>query len=165
MKNLTLLSPLLLTASLLLPGLSSADSQKVIKAENDKPMLVYKNPTCGCCGAWIEHLEQAGFHPIAKHPKDLNNIKEEWNIEARYQSCHTAIKDGFVFEGHIPAKYIRQFLNNPPANARGLAVPAMPLGSPGMEMGRRFSPYIIYQLQNDGSQTVFAEIKEFKDQH
>ncbi|WP_369802079.1 DUF411 domain-containing protein [Microbulbifer sp. Q7] len=82
------------------------------------------------------------------------------------QSCHTSVSaDGYVFEGHIPAKLIRQFLRNPPAGARGLAVPAMPLGSPGMEVGDRFTPYKVLQLNRDGSTSVYANIDHFEQQH
>ena len=77
----------------------------------------------------------------------------------KWQSCHTAVtKGGYVFEGHIPAKYIEQFLASPPEGALGLAVPGMPLGSPGMEMGGRFTPYDIVLMNKDGSSSVFAHV-------
>jgi len=132
---------------------------------NHHTTTVYKSPTCGCCGRWIEHLESAGFHPLVKHPKNLNTIKNQFNIEPQYQSCHTAVHNDYVFEGHIPVKFIQQFLANPPAGAAGLAVPAMPLGSPGMEAGQRFTPYTVYQLNMDGEPTVYATISRIQEQY
>ena len=74
------------------------------------------------------------------------------------RSCHTAVtSDGYVFEGHVPAKYIAQFLANPPSEAIGLAVPGMPMGSPGMEYQNKFSPYQVMQINKDGSTAVYAE--------
>ena len=122
-------------------------------------MDLYKSPSCGCCGKWAEHAEERGFSLTTHHPADLNKLKLERGIAASYQSCHTAVSaDGFVFEGHIPARLIQQFLAAPPADALGLAVPAMPAGSPGMEMGDRFTPYQVLLLKRDGGAVVFAEI-------
>ena len=122
-------------------------------------MDVFKSPTCGCCGDWIEHMEHAQFSFTVHHPQDLNRIKDERNIKPLYQSCHTAVsKEGYVFEGHIPAKYVRQFLESPPQDALGLSVPGMPLGSPGMEMDDRFTPYQVLLLKNDGTAGVYAEV-------
>lgn len=129
------------------------------------PMIVYKSPNCGCCGAWVDHIEQAGYSAKIQHPKDLNTIKDQLGVSPVYQSCHTAVHGGYVFEGHIPVKFIQQFLDNPPAAATGLAVPAMPLGSPGMEAGQRFTPYTVYQLNTDGEPTVFATISRMEEQY
>ena len=86
-------------------------------------------------------------------------------MPARYGSCHTGVsKDGFVFEGHVPARYIIQFLNNPPADARGLTVPAMPLGSPGMEYNDQFAPYEVLLLKKDGSVEVYAAVESYEQQ-
>lgn len=129
-------------------------------------LSVYKSPTCGCCGGWIEHVEAAGFDTTVYHPADLNQIKADNGILPDYQSCHTSIsKDGYVFEGHIPAKYIQQFLLNPPPGAIGLAVPAMPIGSPGMEMDDRFSPYQVLLINRDGSSEVFAQVGVQENQY
>ena len=125
----------------------------------DIALDVYKSPTCGCCGKWIEHAEQRGFSVSTHHPEDLNQLKVDQGIAPRVQSCHTSVSaEGYVFEGHIPARYIRDFLANPPAGARGLAVPAMPLGSPGMEVKDRFMPYEVLLLQDDGSTAVYAKV-------
>ena len=129
-------------------------------------LSVYKSPTCGCCADWVDHIEAAGFTTSIHHPENLNRIKAERGIAPRYGSCHTAISgQGYVFEGHIPARYIRQFLENPPAAAIGLAVPAMPVGSPGMEMDGRFSPYQVLLLDKDGGHTVFARVATQAEQY
>ena len=144
---------------------SNISSAKVTDTKTTQPVIVYKSPKCGCCSEWVEHLEKAGFHPLVKHPEDLSVIKSQFNIESQYQSCHTDVHGDFVFEGHIPAKFIQKFLDNPPSGATGLAVPAMPLGSPGMEMGERFTPYTVYQLNDNGQLTIFAEVSRMEDQY
>ena len=129
-------------------------------------LTTYKSATCGCCKLWVEHADNSGFDVDARNVDDLNAVKDKYQIAPEYQSCHTSVSaDGYVFEGHIPAKLIRQFLQNPPANARGLAVPAMPLGSPGMEVGERFTPYKVLLLHKDGSHSVYASIDQFEQQH
>lgn len=126
---------------------------------------VYKSPTCGCCGEWIEHFEESGFSTKTHHPVDLTAIKRNYGIQNKYQSCHTTVSNqGYVFEGHIPAKYIRQFMSEPPTDAIGLTVPGMPLGSPGMEVKDRFMPYQILVLLKDGSSEVYATATSYKDQ-
>jgi hypothetical protein len=123
-------------------------------------LLVHKTPTCGCCKKWIEHLESNGFSPSSKDHRSLQGVKEKYNIKPEYRSCHTAVsKDGYIFEGHIPSKYIAQFLAEKNLDAIGLSVPGMPLGSPGMEVGDRFTPYDVLILFKDGTSKVYAEIK------
>ena len=88
-------------------------------------------------------------------------IKEKYNIEPQYRSCHTAVSsDDFIFEGHIPSKYIKQFLSEDHPEAIGLSVPGMPLGSPGMEVGNRFMPYDVLILFKDGTSKVYAEVRQ-----
>jgi hypothetical protein len=129
-------------------------------------MDIFKSPTCGCCGKWAEHAEQRGLSLTTHHPEDLNRIKQEHNIGPQYQSCHTVVSaEGYVFEGHIPARYIHEFLAAPPDDAIGLAVPAMPAGSPGMEMGDRFKPYQVLLLKRDGGAQVFAEVRAATEQY
>ncbi len=144
---------------------SDANVQKLTPESLERPsnkvvsLDVYKSPTCGCCEKWIEHLETSGFDTLIHHPTDLNEVKQSSAIAPRYQSCHTAVStDGYVFEGHIPAHLIQRFLSNPPQNAIGLAVPGMPVGSPGMEMGDRHDSYNILLLKTDGSAEVYASI-------
>ena len=130
-----------------------------------KHFNVYKSPTCGCCGDWIEHFEESGFSTETYHPEDLAAVKIQQGIQGNYQSCHTTVSsNGFVFEGHIPAKFIRRFMLNPPTDAIGLTVPGMPLGSPGMEVEDRFTPYQILVLFKDGSSKVYAKINNYSKQ-
>jgi len=136
----------------------AADGQS--KLERMTALTVYKTPTCGCCGKWVDHVEGAGFDVTVKEMADLSTVKSSNGIAPTHQSCHTAVTDegGYVFEGHVPAKYITQFLQDPPEGARGLVVPAMPVGSPGMEYKDQFSPYDVLLLKADGTYEVFAHV-------
>lgn len=129
------------------------------------PLDVYKDPSCGCCGNWINHMTARGYTATIHHPADLTQVKLDLGVPVPMQSCHTAVTaSGFVFEGHVPEKFIRQFLAAPPENALGLAVPGMPLGSPGMEVGGQFTPYDLMLLRKDGSSAVFARIESASQQ-
>ena len=120
---------------------------------------VYKDANCGCCKEWISHAEHHGMTATGQDVADLAVFKERYGVPSNMRSCHTAVTtDGYVFEGHVPAKYIAQFLANPPSEAIGLAVPGMPMGSPGMEYQNKFSPYQVMQINKDGSTAVYAEI-------
>lgn len=128
---------------------------------NSTALTVYKSPTCGCCQKWIDHLEETGIKVKTEHPNNLSALKDSLNIGKQYRSCHTGVtENGYVFEGHIPARYIQQFLNNPPAHAIGLSVPGMPVGSPGMEFKDKFMPYQIHLLKKDGTSELFALVDD-----
>ena len=137
---------------------SSATDTQNINAETS--LLVHKTPTCGCCKMWVEHLKMNGLKANTQDHENLDEIKKMYGIKPQYRSCHTAVsKDGYIFEGHIPSKYITRFLSENHPNAIGLSVPGMPLGSPGMEVGDRFMPYDVLILFKDGSSNVFAEVR------
>ena len=139
----------------------SSLEQGYSSSQNKFSLLVHKTPTCGCCKKWVKHLEANNFSTMIKDHQNLQKVKEQHSIKPKYQSCHTAVsQDGYVFEGHIPSKFIKQFLANPEANAIGLSVPGMPLGSPGMEVEGRFMSYDVLVLFQDGSSKVFAEVRE-----
>lgn len=139
----------------------SSFEQEHISAQNKFSLLVHKTPTCGCCKKWVKHLEDNSFSMMIKDHQNLQKIKTQYSIKPKYQSCHTAVsKEGYIFEGHIPSKFIKNFLEDPEPNAIGLSVPGMPLGSPGMEVEGRFMPYDVLVLYKDGSSKVYAEIKE-----
>ena len=123
-------------------------------------MQVYKSPSCGCCSEWIDHVEAHGFSVTATDSDRMIAIKHAYDIEPQYQSCHTADVNGYVFEGHVPATVIQRFLADRPTNALGLAVPGMPIGSPGMEMGERFDDYDVLLLKTDGSSEVYQRIDD-----
>lgn len=142
------------------------ESQSLLAERPTSDLLqVFKSPTCGCCEGWIEHADQAGFSTEPQHPEDLAGLKAGYGIEPQYQSCHTAVSaGGYVFEGHVPARYVEAFLAAPPAEAIGLAVPGMPVGSPGMEMGDDFMPYQVLLLKQGGGAEVYARVDTAADQ-
>ncbi len=128
-------------------------------------LLIFKSPSCGCCTKWVEHISEMEFTPITKDINANSNTKAKYQIAPEYRSCHTAVtRDGYAFEGHVPAKYIKQFLKEQPDNSIGLAVPGMPIGTPGMEAGERFQPYQVLILFKDGTNEVYADILTYSDQ-
>jgi hypothetical protein len=142
-----------------LAGSVSAQSGEAVHLD------VYKSPDCGCCTLWMDHMAEYGFTSTGHHPADLGGLKRRLGVPARFGSCHTAVsKRGFLFEGHVPARYVTQFLDNPPAGALGLSVPAMPVGSPGMEYKDQFMPYQVLQLNKDGSIEVYASVDAYEQQ-
>lgn len=120
------------------------------------PVLVYKTEGCGCCNAWVEHLRAAGFEVDARNVDDIASIKAGAGIDPSVSSCHTALVDGYVVEGHVPAEVIERLLAERPDIA-GLAVPGMPVGSPGME-GDGAKPYEVLALDHQGRTSVYAKI-------
>ena len=126
---------------------------------------VYKDANCGCCKEWIGHAQTHGLSSTVEHPADLSLIKDRHSVPNDLRSCHTVVTtDGYVFEGHVPAKYVAEFLQNPPGQAIGLAVPGMPVGSPGMEYQDQFMPYQIMQINKDGTNQVYAEVESMAQQ-
>ncbi|MBP2280885.1 hypothetical protein H4W00_001698 [Psychrobacter sp. PL19] len=126
---------------------------------------VYKDANCGCCKEWVSHAEDNGLSATTQHPEDLSLFKERYGVPNEMRACHTTVTtDGYVFEGHVPAKHMAQFLANPPVQAIGLAVPGMPVGSPGMEYQGKFMPYKVMQLNNDGTTEVYAAIESSQQQ-
>ena len=119
-------------------------------------VLVYKSPTCGCCNGWVEHMEAAGFAVDARNTTDLMTVKRDGGVPAQLSSCHTAIIDGYIVEGHIPAEQVKRLLAERPAVA-GIAVPGMPTGSPGME-GANAQPYQVFSFTHSGEAAVFANV-------
>ncbi len=118
-------------------------------------VTVYKSPTCGCCGAWVDHLREDGFFVDVIEQADISARKVEFGVPPAMGSCHTATVDGYVIEGHVPSADIRRLLNERP-RAKGLAVPGMPIGSPGMEMGDRRDAYTVWLLADDVGPKAFA---------
>lgn len=116
---------------------------------------VYKDPTCGCCANWIKHLEANGFKTKVTETEDMDAVKIKLNVPKRVQSCHTATIDGFVLEGHVPAADVKRLLKDRPAVA-GLAVPGMPMGSPGMEVGKTVQRYDVLTFDQRGEMKVYA---------
>ena len=124
-------------------------------------LLVHKTPTCGCCKKWVHHMEENGFSIMTEDHQSLSMIKDDLQIQPKFRSCHTGVsQEGYFFEGHVPSKYVAQFLSESTPGAIGLSVPGMPLGSPGMEVDNRFTPYDVLIHFEDGTSKVYAEIRK-----
>ena len=126
-------------------------------AQRPQPVVeVYKSPTCGCCTKWVTHLQAHGFATRVTNLEDLSQSKAKYQVPGRMQACHTAVVDGYIVEGHVPAADIQRLLKERPAVA-GLAVPGMPIGSPGMEVpGMKAQPYRVFTFDKRGQLQVFA---------
>jgi len=118
-------------------------------------ILVYKSPSCGCCKAWMDHLSQNGFKVTGKDMDDVQPMKDEVGLPAKLASCHTAIVDGYVIEGHVPAADIQRLLKERPKIV-GLSAPGMPPSSPGMDQPGK-APYDVIAFDAKGTTTVFAK--------
>jgi hypothetical protein len=140
----------------LLAGLAlGAAALRVARAADQAPVVkVWRTPTCGCCGAWVRHLEASGFRVEVTIQDDLSAIKAKHGVPPGLESCHTAVVGGYVVEGHVPADDVKRLLRERPPVA-GLVVPGMPAGSPGMEAPVS-EPYATLALAADGTTTVFA---------
>ena len=125
-------------------------------AEEETVLRVAKSPTCGCCGAWVEHMRNAGFKvEVTEMEQDaLEMLKIRLGIAPQHASCHTAQIGGYFVEGHVPATDVKRLLNERP-DGLGLTTPGMPIGSPGMEMGNERDPYDVLLVRKDRSATVF----------
>ena len=114
-------------------------------------ITVYKSPTCGCCTEWVKIMESKGHDVKVEHPFNLQATKADLGVPKRLGSCHTAVIDGYLFEGHIPEQDIVRFLAKPPAGAKGLAVPGMPQISPGMAPpGKAYSGFKVIGFDDNG---------------
>ena len=128
-------------------------------------MLVHKSASCGCCGLWVEHMQAAGFVVEVRNADNVNPIKERVGVPLGKGSCHTAEVDGYFIEGHVPAGDVKRLLAERP-DAKGLVVPGMPAGSPGMEMpDGRTQPYTVELVRDDGSTSEFARHQQEGEIH
>lgn len=125
-----------------------------VKGTQAADIVVYKSPTCGCCGKWVEHMQAAGYTVEVENRRDLAPIKAELGVPPALQSCHTARVGDYTIEGHVPADLVQRLLDEKP-DIKGLAVPGMPMGSPGME-GPRKDPYDVLAIGKDGRTKVYA---------
>jgi len=117
---------------------------------------VYKSPACGCCNKWIDHLKANGFGVRSYDTDNVAQHKARLGVPPGYGSCHTAEVDGYVVEGHVPAREIRRLLEEKP-RVSGLVVPAMPVGSPGMEADGRKDPYKVFLVNRNGSTQTYVQ--------
>lgn len=138
--------------------LASSIGVQAEQATADKEITVYRSPTCSCCGKWIEHVKQSHFVIKDIISDDMQAIKQKYGVPAKLASCHTAIVDGYVVEGHVPAADIEKLLETKP-DVVGISAPGMPMGSPGMEMGARADDFDVMSFDKAGNVQVFAEHK------
>ena len=117
---------------------------------------VVKSPYCGCCSLWVEYLRANGFTVRVTDTEDLDPVAHRHGVPDNLRSCHTATVEGYALEGHVPAADIRRLLAERP-QAAGLAVPGMPIGSPGMEQGTTIQPYEVHLVHLDGTTSVYAK--------
>ncbi len=154
------------------PGVQGATSVATIVATVETPaspqstapaslslplVVVHKTESCGCCGLWVEHMRQAGFPVEVRNLEDVNPVKERLGVPLGKGSCHTAEVGGYFVEGHVPADDVKRLLAEKPA-AKGLVLPGMPAGSPGMETpDGRVQPYVVELVGEDWNTMAFAQ--------
>lgn len=140
---------------LVLAGVAALASASAACAASGRTMTVYKSPACGCCGAWVDHARRAGFTAQIIDVDDLAPVKARLGVPEALASCHTVVANGFVFEGHVPLADLERFLAKP--KGPGLAVPGMPVGSPGMESpdGSK-QPFVVLAFDRSGRSSVYA---------
>ena len=132
---MTNFDPRLTRRSLLVVGAASLLQPETVFAAEEQVVTVHRDPNCGCCLGWVQHLQKAGLRTKVLETNDLDAVKKHLEVPDDLAACHTAEIAGYVVEGHVPAIALKRFLAEKP-NATGLAVPGMPIGSPGMEGGR-----------------------------
>ncbi len=120
------------------------------------PVVVYRNPGCGCCEGWVKHMTAAGFKVTMEDDPNLSARRESLKIPAGLASCHIAVADGYAFEGHIPVADVVKFLKERPAGAIALVVPGMPMESPGMELGGAREAFNVLLISANAVPAVYA---------
>ena len=142
--------------ALRLMGASAVTATFPTLASTSLPLVeVSKVASCGCCSGWVTHMTGAGFPVKVTTVTDTTDVRQRLGIPSRFGSCHTASVAGYAIEGHVPAGEVKRLLATRP-NAVGLAVPSMPPGSPGMELGGRHDPYQVFLIDKSGNASVFA---------
>lgn len=124
-------------------------------AAHASELVVYKTPWCGCCEAWADKMQEAGYDVVIRIEEDLEPVRQEAGVPDSLMGCHTAFIDGYVIEGHVPAMDIARLLTSRP-DVTGIAVPGMPMGSPGMEMGGQTQSYQVMAFKDGNAAGVFA---------
>lgn len=123
-------------------------------ASDLRKIIVYRDPSCSCCEGWMEHLEAQGIQTNSVPTPDLDSLKQQYGVPDDLTSCHTAIIDGYVIEGHVPVEEIRRLLAERP-NITGITVPGMPVGTPGMESGNERESFTVFSFDEQGNTEVF----------
>ncbi len=118
-------------------------------------ITVYRDPFCSCCGGWIDYLTSQGFQPTSVKTSEMETLKQQYGVPNDLASCHTAVINGYVIEGHVPADEIKRLLAEKPDDVAGISVPGMPIGTPGMESGDVLEPFTVFSFDKQGNTEVF----------
>ena len=165
-----LLSGGMALGGLMLVGCSPSDGQKAASSENisagqalpnaqKAAMTVYRDPSCGCCEAWARIAGEAGYQVRLLDDNDMTAVKQRLGVPAELASCHTSVVDGYVVEGHVPLDQVDRLLRERPSDIKGIAVPGMPIGSPGMEApDGRTEPYQVVAFNAERKASVYSSI-------
>jgi len=121
-----------------------------------KDIVVYKNPECGCCTKWVSYLESQNYNVTIEHTRDVYAVKKRLGVPEKLAACHTAVIDGYVIEGHITHRDIKRLLLFRP-DVTGIAVPGMPIGTPGMEQGSTVQSHNVMTFDDKGNVEVFVK--------
>lgn len=144
----------LLTVPLMTHGQEKQENEQTVDKAESKEITVYKTPNCNCCTKWTSYLEENGFS-VTENPSDtLDAVKEHYLVPEELESCHTAVIDGYVVEGHVPAESINKLLEERP-DVQGISVPGMPTGTPGM--GNDGTPFEVYLFDDNGDRTLYEK--------
>jgi hypothetical protein len=133
-----------------LRAFSLAVAITVVSCAAPPEMTVYKSPTCGCCGKWVEHMRANGFRVEVADVQSTAVYREKYGVPEKLRSCHTAVVNGYAIEGHVPASDVQRLLKTKP-KVKGIAVPGMPIGSPGMEQGNTRQAYSVVSFDSGGN--------------
>ena len=147
--SLSVVSAILLFLSSAMAAAESSWDKSTQNYQGNKEITVYRSPTCQCCHKWIKHLEKHDFTVIDMLTQDMASVKDAVKLPRQMTSCHTALIDGYIIEGHVPADDIKRLLTTKPDIA-GLSVPQMPVGTPGMEMGERKDNFVVFSFDKSG---------------
>jgi hypothetical protein len=139
--------------ALVVVGTSSRSDER---AQAKIPITVYKDPNCGCCALWVEHLSRTGFAVTVKDSADVDTVKRAHDVPQPLWSCHTALAGGYVIEGHVPAADVKALLARKPKGIVGLTIPGMPASAPGMDL-KPFRPYTVLAFDKTGQTSIFAK--------
>ena len=120
-------------------------------------ITVYRDPFCSCCEGWIDYLTNQGFQPTSVKTSTIDTLKQQYGVPNDLASCHTAVINGYVVEGHVPADDIKRLLAEQPKDVAGISVPGMPIGTPGMESGDVREPFTVFSFDKQGNTEVFKK--------
>jgi hypothetical protein len=151
----TTVTVLVLVVASAVMTVSAQSSRAKAPAAPAKDVRVFKQVGCGCCELWAQHMRKAGFTVTVSEAPDLERIKREQSVPASMGSCHTSLVGGYVIEGHVPADVVQQLLTERP-KVKGIVVPGMPIGSPGMEQGSTKQRYSVFTVDAAGQTSLYA---------